>query len=483
MERVVIRERTLIPPFGEPARDLRILNKPLWLLQRDLLNRHCKGSREVDSLDEVPDFTDEELLVYKDNLFFNNYLIDTFIEKARATKEACQIAFNKGDKSIEAHALRLQDGIRQQSDGYVADLYYFPPGKRRDPKPLRIDTQSREMGYYHVPRYMAPTQGDLVFHVPVRAFLSIENWVHVFLANTPLGVFSWARDIEDVMDRSSVKRIRHWSAADWRAFGYKLTLVLSAFWERMNPFEERWRNHFLACKKMVKVGKNCSIDPTAIIHGPTIIGDNVYIGPGTVIANSYIGNNVNIMQGCQIMLSVVSDRCFLPFNAALFMSSLMENTIVAQNTTMQLGVVGRNTFIGANNVFTDFNLLSAEELKTFHKGRLEQVGLSVIGSAVGHNCKIGSGFVFYPARMIGSNTVLIYDDDEGRIRENIPGLSPDEVDEETGEPRRIVYHWPRIYHADNGESRTMSMPVEQSDSAFPQALQISAHRSSKHVLR
>lgn len=486
MKRVIIREHTLIPPFGEPARNLRILNKPLWLMQRDLLTRHCKGTLEIDKLDDIPQELDEELLIYRDNLFFNAHLIDSFIMKARRTQQACQIAFEMNDRSITAHALRLQEGIRQQGNVYVADLYYYPAGKREEPQPLIIQTEGREMGYYHIPRYMAPTQGDLVFQVPIRAFLSIENWVHIFLANIPLGVFSWAREIEDVMDRSSIKRIRHWSADDWRAFSLKLGLVLSAFWERINPFEERWRNHFLACKRMVKVGKNCSIDPTAIIHGPTVIGDNCYIGPGTVITNSLIGNNVNIMQGSQIMLSVVSDRCFLPFNAGLFMSSLMENTMVAQNSTLQLCVVGRNTFIGANNVFTDFHLrgeFDNEGIETYHKGQLEKVGLSVLGSAVGHNCKIGSGFVIYPARMIGSNTTIIFNHDDNLIRKNVPGLSPDEVDEETGEARRIVYHWPNIYDPDGKVSRAVSRSADPNGPELPQTLHISTHRSSNHVLR
>lgn len=484
MKRVIIRDHTLIPPFGEPARDLRILNKPLWLLQRDLLARHCKGTFEIGSLEDLPANTDEELLVLKDNLFFNSRLIDTFIERARTSKRPCQIAFPKGDKTIETHALRLQEGIRAAGDVYVADLYYFPVGTCGTPTPLIVETEGREMGYYRIPKYMAPQQGDLVFQVPARAFLSIENWVHVFLANTPLGVFGWARDAEDMMDRSSIKRLRHWTIDDLRAFGAKLSFVLNSLWERVNPFEEHWRNHFFASKKMVKVGKNCSIDPTAIIHGPTVIGDNVYIGPGTVITNSLIGNGVNIMQGSQVMLSVISDRCFLPFNSAVFMSSMMENCMIAQNTTLQLGVVGRNTFIGANNVFTDFHLCGeyGDAIETYHKGRLERVGLPVLGSAVGHNCKIGSGFVIYPGRMIGSNTTLIFSNEDNLIRKNIAGLSPDEVNEDTGEAHRIIYRWPHVYDRDGNMTRSLSRATAGDDPELPQAFYMKDH-ATNHVLR
>ncbi|MDZ4721101.1 MAG: multidrug transporter [Roseiflexaceae bacterium] len=433
MKRVVIRERTVIPPFSEPARDLRILNKPLWLLQRDLLSQHCRGALEVDALTEIPE-GNEELLVYRDNLFFNQLLIDTFIQQAKASGRACQIAFTVDDKSIIRHAIHLQEGIRldRRHGVYVADLFYYPHGVSEEPQPLVIDTASREMGYYHIPNYMAKA-GDLVYQIPLRAFLSIENWVHVFLANSPFGVFAIGRAHEQLVEEN------------WKE---KIAVSLSTLADRFNPFGDRWRNHFLASSRLVKVGKNCSIDPTATIHGPTVIGNNVTIGAGVTITNSLIGDNVTIQQGAQVMLSVVSDRCFLPWNAALFMTTLMDNSMVAQLSCLQMCVVGRNTFIGAGNIFTDFNL-SGKPLKTYHRWKnsgqptLEEVGLPVIGSAIGHNVRIGSGFVFYPARMIGSNTTLIYAAPDTAIGHNINvhhGEQP-EFDEQE-ELGRAVYFWP-----------------------------------------
>lgn len=490
MKRIIITERTVIPPFGEPARELRIMNKPLWLLQRDLLKSHCKGALEVESLDDIPHSEAGPLLVHKDNLYFNQDLIDTFIAQAEASGVACQIAFAapdpqrriKGDLSILNHALRLQSGIRRKDAVFVADLYYFPNGVVPDPQPLVIDTQPREMGYYHIPQYMARDGGDLVFQVPLRPFLSIESWVHIFMANSPFGMFALGRAHEAVMERGRLGQMLHWNGDDLRAFGQKLGFAFTTIKDRYNPLGPQWRNSFFANSKMVKVGKNCSIDPTAIIHGPTIIGDNVTIGAGTVITNSLIGSNVNIMQGCQVMLSVVSDRCYLPFNAALFMTTLMENTMVAQNSTLQLCVVGRNTFIGANNVFTDFDLLG-NPLQTFHNGKLQEVGLPVLGSAVGHNVKLGSGFVVYPARMIGSNTTVVFVHDDTLVRKNVSGLDPNDVDEDTGEPRRLVYRWPHTYQPDTSESLTVppqaSTPVEERPAPRP----VTARHSSARLLR
>ena len=119
---------------------------------------------------------------------------------------------------------------------------------------------------------------------------------------------------------------------------YKMRIISKALYEG---------RQLLECSELVSVGKNCIIDPRAVIHGPTTIGDNVIINAGAVIENCIIGNNVNISQDVQLMLSVVGDGAFLPFRAALFMTTVMENTMIAQNTCLQMCVIGRNTFIGA----------------------------------------------------------------------------------------------------------------------------------------
>ena len=46
MRRIILTDSTQIPPFNEPARDLRVQNKPLWLWQRDLLTPYTNEERE-----------------------------------------------------------------------------------------------------------------------------------------------------------------------------------------------------------------------------------------------------------------------------------------------------------------------------------------------------------------------------------------------------------------------------------------------------
>jgi acetyltransferase-like isoleucine patch superfamily enzyme len=392
MLKIIIRERTHVPPFNEPARDLRILNKPLWLYQLDILAPYCKTEQEVESFAEIAEFKGEAL-VYRDNLFFDQGLLEEFLKEAHKAGGACRIAFRLDDKSIVNHALPLQDGIRREGDVYVADMWYYPDGLSDDVKPVVVDTLAREIGFYHIPTYMATEKGEIVYFVPLRAFLSIENWVHVYMANTPFGILAAGARMEASLDNLSVQA----------------RILLRALLER---------KQILSCSAMVQVGKNTHIDPTAIIQGPTIIGDNVTIGPGAVITNSLIGNNVNIMQGCQLMLSVVSDGCYLPFRAALFMTTLMEDCMVAQNTCLQLCVVGRRSFVGAGTTFTDLKLLPSP-LRTMHKGEWQEINLSVLGCCVGHNCRVGSGLLAYPARTIESDSIVIRSEKRSVIDQNI----------------------------------------------------------------
>jgi carbonic anhydrase/acetyltransferase-like protein (isoleucine patch superfamily) len=392
MLKIIIRERTHVPPFNEPARDLRILNKPLWLHQRDILAPYCKTEQEVGSFAETPEFKGEAL-VYRDNLFFDQGLLEAFLKEAHRAGGACRIAFRPDDKAIVTHALPLQDGIRREGDVYVADMWYFPAGLSAEVKPVVVDTLAREIGFYHIPTYMATEKGEIIYFVPLRAFLSIESWVHVYMANTSFGILAEGARMEASLNSPAVQA----------------RILLYALLER---------KQILSCSAMVRVGKNTRIDPTAIIQGPTIIGDNVTIGPGAVITNSLVGSNVNIMQGCQLMLSVVSDGCYLPFRAALFMTTLMEDCMVAQNTCLQLCVVGRSSFVGAGTTFTDLKLLPGA-LRTMHKGKLQETNLMVLGCGIGHNCRVGSGLLIYPARTIESDSIVIRSEKRSVVAHNI----------------------------------------------------------------
>jgi UDP-N-acetylglucosamine diphosphorylase / glucose-1-phosphate thymidylyltransferase / UDP-N-acetylgalactosamine diphosphorylase / glucosamine-1-phosphate N-acetyltransferase / galactosamine-1-phosphate N-acetyltransferase len=401
MYRYILEDTRQIPPFNEPASRLNIGTIPLIIHQENLFAEYFK-SVELGNLfrskDQIRHINPGEAIVYRDSLWFDREFLDYFMRRARSTKRACRAAIPADDKAYATYTLPLTRDIERGFDAdhnpiYLLDLWYFPNGYTDEIVPVVVPSGYKEKGFYSVPDFMAQDRGDLTHYLPARAVLSIESWVHVYYASVIFGVFTRGSRFEE-----------HIKTHNFTA--------LKLLWRGI--IEQK---QVLTTSEVVKVGKNTVIDPSAVINGPTTIGDNCFIGPGAVIDNSSIGDNVNISQGCQVMLSTVGNNSFLPFRASLFMTVIMDNCILAQNTCLQMCVIGRNTFIGAGSTFTDFNLIGEMDsgghvvprpIKAANiYGELENVGQVVLGGAVGHNCRIGSGMVVFPGRMIESDVILV----------------------------------------------------------------------------
>jgi acetyltransferase-like isoleucine patch superfamily enzyme len=415
MLKIILHAPNLIMPFCEPARELRLQNAPLWLWQRNLLAPYVTREMELRKGMPLPPIR-EPTLVYRDNLFFDEPYIRTFMTEARKRRRAVRAAFSADDPAFKEHALPLSASFTPAGGIYLADLWYYPNGPVVDVDPLVIDFQSREIGYYHVPTYMADQSGDLLFHVPLRSLIAIDSWVHIFIADVVFGLFGRGARYE--------KRAND-------ELSFKLKILSKAIYEGRQVLE---------CSAVVRVGKNCIIDPSAIIKGPTTIGDNVHIDAGAVIDNCIIGSNVNISQDCQLMLSVVGDGTFMPFRSALFMTTVMDNSMIAQNTCLQMCVIGRNTFVGAGSTFTDYNLVPAPLKALDGNGRLSVSNRPVMGGAVGHNCRLGAGMIVYPSRTIESDVVLAASKERRVIDRDIHYEDSDHHHFRSGNLHQALYH-------------------------------------------
>lgn len=415
MLKIILHAQNPIMPFCETARELRIQNSPLWLHQRNLLAPYVTRELELQPGEPLQPFK-EPTIVYRDNLFFDEFYIQAFMEAAKKKNRPVRAAFHTSDSAFREHALPLSTSFTPAGSLYLADLWYYPNGPTASVEPLVIDMQAREIGYYHVPTYMGDRSGDLVFQVPLRAMLAIDSWVHVFIADMVFGQFARGARFENRANEE---------------LSFKLKILGKAIYEGRQVLES---------SVAVQVGRNCVIDPSAVIKGPTIIGDNVTINAGAVIDNSIIGNNVNISQDVQVMLSVVGDGAFLPFRAALFMTTIMENSMLAQNTCLQMCVIGRNTFIGAGSTWTDYNLIPAPIRARDGNGSLSLSNRPVMGGCVGHNCRIGSGMIVYPARTIESDVVLAASDKRRVIDRDISFEESDHHNLKQAHLHQTPYH-------------------------------------------
>ena len=104
--RIVLRSNKNVAPFNEPARDLRILNKPLWLIQRDVLAPYCEQEIEILPNEELPEI-DQSCIVFRDNLFFDESFINEFLRLAQRENCAVRVAFTEEDPAFREHCLPL----------------------------------------------------------------------------------------------------------------------------------------------------------------------------------------------------------------------------------------------------------------------------------------------------------------------------------------------------------------------------------------
>ena len=378
-----------------------------------VMNESPKLGETLHSIRDL-DKVKEESVVYRDNLWFDEefleYFMDKAIEEAKRTGQATRAAFAESDPAFRTYTLPLALDLESSVDAdtgetiYQLDLWYFPKGFTREVKSIVVPSDAHEIGFFYVPDYMTMEQGDLTHYAPMRSVVSIESWVHVYFASIIFGTFARAGRLDVAIENS---------------FFTNLKLLWKAVIEQ---------KQILSASGAVEIGVGCDIDPTAIIKGPTKIGDRVSIGAGAIVDNCTIGSDVSIDAGCMLFQSTVADNCFLPFRAALYLTAMMENSIVAQNTCLQMCVIGKNTFIGAGNTFTDFNMIGNIPIKAARRdGKLEPVGQGVLGGAVGHNCRIGSGMVIMPGRMVESDAVLIASDKRRVVNRSITFAESDHL--------------------------------------------------------
>ena len=101
MLKVILHAPNVIMPFCEPARELRLQNAPLWLWQRNLLAPYVTRELELKKGMPMPQ-VHEPTLAYRDNLFFDEPYIRTFIVEAKKRKRAVRAAFSADDPASES---------------------------------------------------------------------------------------------------------------------------------------------------------------------------------------------------------------------------------------------------------------------------------------------------------------------------------------------------------------------------------------------
>ena len=147
------------------------------------------------------------------------------------------------------------------------------------------------------------------------------------------------------------------------------------------------------------IGKGTQLEPSAIIKGPTIIGDNCDIRQGAYIrGNALIGNH-----------------CTIGHTTELKNSILMDHTEAGHFNYIGDSIIGSHSNLGAGSKLANLQFRSADEkLKNYINpihipldSESLDTGMEKLGAVIGDNVEIGCNAIVCPGALIGKD-VWVY---------------------------------------------------------------------------
>ena len=155
----------------------------------------------------------------------------------------------------------------------------------------------------------------------------------------------------------------------------------------------------LVCPTLkVCIGAGTRLEPTAVVKGPTLIGDNCEVRHG-----AYIRGGV-----------IAGDRCTLGHATEIKNSILMNHTEAGHFNYIGDTVLGSYVNLGAGTKMANLKFRTAEqkkkeafpELAMHFEGRRVKTGVSKFGAIMGDFCETGCNAVTSPALMLGPNCIV-----------------------------------------------------------------------------
>jgi mannose-1-phosphate guanylyltransferase/phosphomannomutase len=198
----------------------------------------------------------------------------------------------------------------------------------------------------------------------VERFLEKPSWGEVFSDTINTGVYVLQPEIFDFIPAGrpvdfSGEVFPAVLAAGLPIYGY----VAEGYWEDVGTLEAYLEAHHDALDRAVAVeglgfelrpgvwiGKGTTVDPSATVTGPVVLGDNVIVGAqATVGPHTVLGPNVRVGDNAVVERSVVHDGSHLGSGVRLEGCVVGRSCDIRQGAHLEEGVVlGDEVFIGAS---------------------------------------------------------------------------------------------------------------------------------------
>ncbi|MEZ4238055.1 MAG: hypothetical protein R3F59_18295 [Myxococcota bacterium] len=363
-----------LAPLDDPPGELLVGNRRLADWQSDAIRE--AGLQRIDTL-QPP------CLVVPDALFCSGVALERFVDGAAGRDAVLVLARSR----FGASTTPIQPDVEEIEAGWRFARIRFVSGRDAPPVDVVVDPEEQ----IHEVKLPALFGGPTPVALPRHPVLTVHHWAHLL----------WANQAAEAM---LVRRIPAWRGA--------LRLLWAVIRARSLTM---WR----VMARLNTVGRRCNIHPTAVVEASTL-GDDVTVGPFARVLMSRVGDGATIMSGAEVELSTIGAGATVAQRCGLRLCVLYPEAMASQ-VLMQACLIGRRTLTVPGSYSIDLNL--DRNIRVALDGALHDTGTRFLGSAFGHDCRIGTGIWLASGRTIPSGTVLVRDPD--KVVHRIPEIGPD----------------------------------------------------------
>ncbi len=151
----------------------------------------------------------------------------------------------------------------------------------------------------------------------------------------------------------------------------------------------------------------------AELIGKPVIGDNVFIGKGTIIENgamikgpAWIGENCEIRNGCYIRGNVVVGNDVVLGNSCEFKNCLIfDGAQIPHFNYVGDSILGYKAHLGAGVILSNVRLDHQEIHVAVPTGKVA-TGLRKFGAIIGDHAEVGCSSVLSPGSLVGRHSII-----------------------------------------------------------------------------
>lgn len=195
---------------------------------------------------------------------------------------------------------------------------------------------------------------------PAHRFFALDGWEHASLFAADEGV---------------------WTALGERLKGY---LAARDRWSRLSEVPAGL--HLLG--EHIAIGRDCHLEPGAVIVGPVVIGDGVHIRTG-----AYVRENV-----------ILGDGAIVGAHSEVKGSILLPGAKAPHQAYVGDSILGRDVNLGAGTICSNVKNIG-REVSFRAGGEVIHTGLRKLGAILGDGSKTGCNTVLNPGVLMGPGSV------------------------------------------------------------------------------